>query len=81
MLFSKPKEPAFGEAIIRYDDGDYHIVKDGTFVKCAMSGQAIVLDELKYWSVQHQEAYVSPEMVLKKFYPEEYKKRFTAAAS
>jgi hypothetical protein len=35
-------------------------------VRCAVTGEAIPLDQLKYWSVERQEAYVSPEAVLKR---------------
>jgi len=53
-----------GEAVIQYLDADLRVVKPGTFVRCAVTGQRIPLDELKYWSVERQEAYASPEAVL-----------------
>jgi hypothetical protein len=46
-----------GEARIRYLDGDFQIVTPGSFVCCAVTGQEIPLDELRYWSVERQEAY------------------------
>ena len=46
------------EAKIRYLDGDYQVVAGGSFVTCAISGRAIALDDLKYWSVERQEPYV-----------------------
>ncbi|MTI18638.1 DUF2093 domain-containing protein [Rhodobacteraceae bacterium RKSG542] len=46
------------EAKIVYLDGDYHVDVPGTFVRCAVTGQTIQLDDLKYWSVSRQEAYV-----------------------
>lgn len=45
------------EARIRYLDADYQVLTPGSFVRCAVTGQAIPLDELKYWSVERQEAY------------------------
>ncbi|HKG81625.1 MAG TPA: DUF2093 domain-containing protein, partial [Beijerinckiaceae bacterium] len=33
---------------------------------CAVTGEAIPLDQLRYWSVERQEAYASPEAVLKR---------------
>jgi hypothetical protein len=39
-------------------------VKPGAFVRCAVTGVEIPLDELKYWSVERQEAYASPEAVM-----------------
>ena len=46
-----------GEARIRYLDGDFQIVTPGAFVRCAVTGHKIPLDELRYWSVERQEAY------------------------
>jgi hypothetical protein len=45
------------EAKIRYLDGDFQILLPGAFVTCAVTGKAIPLDELKYWSVDRQEPY------------------------
>ncbi|MEM9573928.1 MAG: DUF2093 domain-containing protein [Pseudomonadota bacterium] len=46
------------EATIRYLDGDYRVITAGSFVRCALTGKPIPIDELKYWSVDRQEAYV-----------------------
>lgn len=50
--------PGAREARIRYLDGDFQVLAPGAFVRCAVTGEAISLDELKYWSVARQEAYV-----------------------
>ncbi|PLX36377.1 MAG: DUF2093 domain-containing protein [Hyphomicrobiales bacterium] len=55
------------EAKIQYLDGDYHIVRAGAFVRCAVTGQAIPLDELRYWSAERQEAYVDAAAALKRY--------------
>lgn len=55
-IFDKGFSPA--EAQVRYLDGDYVVLKPGTFVRCAITGNPIPLDELSYWSVDRQEAYV-----------------------
>ena len=47
------------EAKIRYLDGDFQILMPGSHVICAMTGEMIPVDELRYWSVARQEAYVS----------------------
>ena len=60
---------AAGEAQLRYLDGDYRIVRPGSYVRCAVTGEAIPLDELKYWSVERQEAYATPEAVMQRFGP------------
>ncbi|MDO8878174.1 MAG: DUF2093 domain-containing protein [Pseudolabrys sp.] len=58
--------PPNGMAEIRYLDGDFRVVRPGSFVRCAVTGVPISLEELKYWSVERQEAYASPEAVLQR---------------
>jgi hypothetical protein len=50
--------------VIEYLDSNIRVVRPGSYVRCAVTGQAIPLDQLKYWSVERQEAYSSPEAVL-----------------
>lgn len=47
------------EAQLRYLDADYQVIKQGSFVRCAVSGKPIRLDELHYWNVERQEPYAS----------------------
>ncbi len=54
---------------IRSSDGDFRVVRPGAFVRCAVTGLPIPLEELKYWSVDLQEAYVNPEAVLERYFP------------
>jgi hypothetical protein len=58
------QSPMPGEAEVKYLDGDFRIVRPGAFVRCAVTGVAIPLEELRYWSVDLQEAYATPEAVL-----------------
>ena len=62
--------PMSGEAEVKYLDGDFRVVKPGAFVRCAVTGVPIPLEELKYWSVDLQEAYASPEAVLQRLRPQ-----------
>ena len=55
-----------GEAKIEYLNGDFRILRPGAFVRCAVTGVPIPLEELKYWSVELQEAYATPEAVLQR---------------
>ena len=52
-----------GEAEVKYLDGDFRIVRPGAFVRCAVTGVPIPIEELKYWNVELQEAYANPEAV------------------
>lgn len=58
--------PLPGEAEVKYLDGDFRVIRPGAFVRCAVTGAEIPLEELRYWSVDMQEAYVSPEAVLQR---------------
>ena len=49
-----------GEAKVELLDGDFRIVRPGAYVRCAVTGRPIPLDELRYWSVERQEAYADP---------------------
>lgn len=55
------------EAVIRYLDGDYVVVRPGSFVRCAITGKPIPIDELSYWNVDRQEAYVDADAALEAF--------------
>ncbi|HRO04379.1 MAG TPA: DUF2093 domain-containing protein, partial [Terricaulis sp.] len=60
-------DPGGPEAKIEYGDNDFIILKPGNFVRCAVSGEPIPLDELRYWSVDLQEAYRGPEEATKRW--------------
>mgnify|MGYP001073866161 CR=1 FL=1 len=64
-----------GEAKIQYLDGDFRVLTPGSYVICAVTGVRIPLDELKYWSVDRQEAYATPAAVLERHYPQSGKAR------
>jgi hypothetical protein len=46
-------------ARLRYTLSSYQVLTPGDYVLCAVSGQRIGLNELKYWSHERQEAYAS----------------------
>jgi len=54
------------EAQVRFLDGDFRVVKPGSFVRCAVSGEAIPIEELRYWDVDLQEAYRDPQAKLQR---------------
>src|SRR5947209_12530942 len=61
--------PMAGEAEVKFLDGDFRVIRPGAFVRCAVTGVPIPLEELKYWSVDLQEAYASPDAVLQRHFP------------
>ena len=56
-----------GEAKLRYLDGEFQVLSPGDFVRCAVTGEPIMLPDLRYWSVELQEAYVDAAASLKRF--------------
>jgi hypothetical protein len=63
--FERSPQPAV-EAELEYLDGEYRVRRPGAYVRCAVTGQPIPLDELRYWNVDLQEPYSSPEAKLKR---------------
>ena len=45
------------EARVHYLDGTFRLLSDGDHVRCAITGASIPIEELRYWSVERQEAY------------------------
>jgi hypothetical protein len=56
-----------GEAKVRYLDGEFQVIEQGEFVRCAVTGQTIPLTELRYWSVELQEAYATAEISFNRY--------------
>jgi hypothetical protein len=46
-------------ARLLYQANGFRVLSPGTFVICAVTGEHIALDALRYWSVERQEAYAS----------------------
>ncbi|MGC6512745.1 MAG: DUF2093 domain-containing protein [Parvibaculales bacterium] len=54
-------------AELSYMDGDFDVVRPGTHVMCAVTGQPIPLEMLRYWSVALQEAYIDADASLQAY--------------
>jgi hypothetical protein len=57
MLMSPGGRPAK----LHYMANHFRVLVTGDHVLCAESGAAIPLDNLKYWSVERQEAYATAQ--------------------
>ena len=64
-IFDKGFTPA--EAQLRYLDADYVVLRPGSFVRCAITGVPIPLDELTYWNVDRQEAYADAKAAIEAY--------------
>ena len=58
MLMSHSDRPAK----VHYMANGFRLLSHGDHVICAVSGQKIPLDALRYWSVARQEAYATAEI-------------------
>lgn len=54
-------------ARLRYLPGSYHVVEQGDHVLCAVTGVAIPLSGLRYWSHELQEAYRDPIVATRRY--------------
>ena len=61
MLMSNKGKPAR----LHYLAGTFRVLSPGDHVICAVTGEAIPLEALKYWSVERQAPYVSAEASVK----------------
>lgn len=62
MLMSASDRPA----TLHYEHNGFRILAPGYHVVCAVSGAAIPLDLLRYWSVTRQEPYASAELATRR---------------
>jgi len=53
-------------AKLYYGPSTFRILRPGQHVVCAVSGEIIPLEELRYWSADLQEAYASAEIATKR---------------
>ena len=53
-------------AKLHYDTPDFIVIEAGDHVLCAVTNKQILLDDLKYWSVERQEAYIDGATMLRR---------------
>lgn len=53
-------------AKLYYGPASFRVLRPGRHVLCAVSGETILLEELRYWSAEHQEAYATPEIATRR---------------
>ncbi|MEG3089159.1 DUF2093 domain-containing protein [Sphingomonas sp. PB4P5] len=58
MLMSNTDRPAR----LHYMANGFRVLAPGDHVVCAVSGERIALEDLRYWSVAAQQAYASAEI-------------------
>ena len=55
MLMSSPERAA----TLQDGPNGFRVITPGNHVSCAVTGEPILLETLRYWSVERQEAYAS----------------------
>lgn len=53
-------------AKLLYGPSSFRVLRPGNHVTCAVTGETIPLEELRYWSAEHQEAYASAEIATRR---------------
>ncbi|MFM9976558.1 MAG: DUF2093 domain-containing protein [Sphingomonadaceae bacterium] len=61
--------PAGRLARLRYGPNGYKVLASGDHVLCAITGERISVEDLRYWSVTRQEAYVSAQVATEALTP------------
>ncbi len=62
MLMSSADRPA----TLHYGPNGFRMTTPGHYVLCAVTGERIALEELRYWSVVRQEPYATPEIATRR---------------
>lgn len=62
MLMSSSAKPAK----LFYEPSSFRVLRAGQHVICAVSGEVIPLEELRYWSAERQEPYASAEIATRR---------------
>lgn len=68
-MLMKSNDQRGGEAKLHYGPNGFRVLRPGSHVICAATGAPIALDELRYWSVHHQEPYASAEIATERLKP------------
>lgn len=58
--------PSDKAAKLYYGPSSFRVLRPGSHVLCAVTGEAIPLPELRYWSAERQEAYASCEIATRR---------------
>lgn len=62
MLMSSNDRPA----TLQYGPNGFRVVTPGSHVICAVTGEQIPLESLRYWSAERQEPYASCEVATRR---------------
>lgn len=58
--------PSDKAAKLYFGPSSFRVLRPGSHVLCSVTGEAIPLPELRYWSAERQEAYASCEIATRR---------------
>lgn len=58
--------PSERAAKLYYGPSSFRVLRPGSHVFCAVTGETIPLEALRYWSAERQEAYASAEIATRR---------------
>jgi hypothetical protein len=67
MLMNTSDRPAS----LFYQANGFRVLSSGSHVVCAVSGEKVALEALRYWSVERQEAYAGAELATRRLLAQE----------
>lgn len=67
MLMNTSDRPA----ALFYQANGFRVLSPGSHVVCAVSGEQVALEALRYWSVERQEGYASAELATRRLLAQE----------
>ena len=53
-------------ATLQYGPNGFRVITPGSHVLCAVTGEKIALEALRYWNVERQEPYASAEIATRR---------------
>ncbi len=59
--------PSGRAARLHYMANGFRVLASGDHVVCAVTGERVAVDDLRYWSVARQEAYANADVATKAF--------------
>ncbi len=71
-MLMKSNDLGGGEAKLHYGPNGFRVLRSGSHVLCAATGEPIPLDALRYWSVPLQEAYASAAIATERLKPQDF---------
>ena len=54
-------------ARLKFGDNNFQVLEQGAYVTCAVTGQQIAIEDLRYWNADLQEAYADADAAERRY--------------